>query len=271
MPFCRSRGFAIYYETHGGGDGIPLILIIGMGGTSQGWMVLQVPELSKERTNVIFDNRGAGQSEQPGGGFTTRDLAEDTLAVLDELGLPKAHVMGGFLGGLVAQELAIGYPERVQSLVLIGTDARPDAKRRMLLELFGEMAEQSFPPEARIRNRLLWTMHDHTLEQDDLIQTALDFYRRDDAPFDDAVLREQVKACLAHDTLESAAKIRCPTLVLCGEADQLTPPHLHRELANRIPDSRLVQIPAAAHLVAAEAAPLFNQVVAHFLREQDVQ
>ena len=269
MPLCRSRGFAIYYETHGEGDGIPLVLIIGMGGTCQGWMVLQVPELSKDRTNVIFDNRGAGKSEDPGGGFTTRDMAEDTLAVLDELELPKAHIMGGFLGGLVAQELAIAYPDRVQSLILVGTYARPDAKRRMLLELFGEMAEQSFPPEARIRNRLLWTMHEHTLEQSDLIEAALDFYRRDDAPFPDALLREQVKACLGHDTLESASRIRSPTLLLCGEADQLTPPHLHRQLADLIPDSRLVQIPGAAHLVAAESARLFNQVVAHFLREQD--
>ena len=267
MPFCRSRGFAIYYETHGGGDGVPLILIIGMGGTCQGWLVLQVPELSKERTNIVFDNRGAGASEDPGGGFTTRDMAEDTLAVLDALEVPRAHVMGGFLGGLVAQELAIAHPERVQSLVLVGTYARADAKRRMLLELFRVMAEEGFPQEARIRHRLLWTLHDHTLEQEDMIEAALDFYRRDEAPFSDRVLVEQVRACLEHDTLESAAKIRCPTLVVCGEFDQLTPPHLHRQLANRIRDARFVQIPGAAHLVTAEAARLFNQVVAHFLRE----
>ncbi len=270
MPFCRSSGFGIYYETHGSGEGTPLALIIGMGGTCQGWMVLQVPALSEDRMCIILDNRGAGQSEDPGGGFTTGDLARDTIAVLDELGLERVHLLGGFLGGLVAQELAIDFPDRVQSLVLVGTYARADAKRRMLLELWKDMAKHRVPAEVRIRHRLVWTLHDETVEQEDLIEAALDFYRRDDAPLPDRVFMEQAEACLKHDTLERLSQIRCPTLVAHGEADQFTPAHLHRELAKQIPDARLVSIPGAAHLVAAEAAPMFNQTVAAFLREHDI-
>lgn len=269
MPHCRSRGFAIYYETHGGGEGVPLLLLIGLGGTCHGWLLLQVPELSKERTNLIIDNRGAGSSEDPGGEYTTRHMAEDALAVLDDLGVERAHVLGGFLGGLAAQELAIEHPDRVQSLVLVGSYARPDAKRRMLLELLRTMVEHGLPPEARIRYRMMWTLHDQTLEQADLIDAAFDFYRRDHAPVPDDVVIRQVNACLRHDTLDRLERIRCPALVLHGEADQLTPAHLNRELAERIPEARLVTIPGAAHLVAAEAAPLFNQVVAGFLRDND--
>jgi pimeloyl-ACP methyl ester carboxylesterase len=269
MPYCQSRGFAIYYETHGSGDGLPLVLIIGMGGTCQGWLVLQVPEFSKERSCLVFDNRGGGKSEDPGGAFTTRDLAEDTLAVLDEAGIRRAHVLGGFLGGLVAQELAIEHPDRVRSLVLVGTYARPDAKRRMLLELWKTMAEHGVPLEVRITDRLVWTLHDETVEEEDLIDAALDFYRRDHAPLPDRVFIEQAKACLGHDSFERLSSIRCPTLVLYGEADQLTPRHLHQQLAGGIPGARLVQIPGAAHLVTAEAAPRFNEVVAAFLREHD--
>src|SRR5262245_57808118 len=118
MPSFSSRGFAIHYERHGSGSGVPLVLIMGMGATCQGWLVLQVPELSRDRPNVIFDNRGAGSSEDPGADFTTADLAEDLRALLDELRLERANLLGAFMGGMVAQELAIRHPERVHTLTL---------------------------------------------------------------------------------------------------------------------------------------------------------
>ena len=108
---------------HGGGDRTPLLLLMGIGGTCKGWTVVTIPELGKDRPCVIFDHRGAGMSEDPGGPFTTRDLAEDTLALLDELGLERVHIYGGFLGGMVAQEFAIAYPDRVGCLALGGTYA----------------------------------------------------------------------------------------------------------------------------------------------------
>ncbi len=269
MPTFRSRGFEIYYETHGGGDGVPLLLIMGMGGTCQGWLVLHVPELSKERTNIIFDNRGAGRSEDPGTAFTTRDMAEDTVALLDELGIDRAHVLGGFLGGMVAQEIALEHPERVQSLILAGTFARADAKRRMVLELWQGMAEHELPAELRIKDRLCWTLSDATLQHEDLVDAMWRFYLEDDAALEDRVFVRQVAACLAHDTQKRLGEIRAPTLVVYGEHDALTPEHLQRELAEGIPGARLVQIPGAGHLVVAEMAPRFNGLVVRFTAEHD--
>jgi len=269
MPTSGLRGFELYYEAHGGGDGLPLLLIMGMGGTCQGWLVLHVPELSKERTNIIFDNRGAGRSEDPGTPFTTRDMAADGVALLDELGIERAHVLGGFLGGMVAQEVALGHPERVKSLILAGSFARPDAKRRMLLELWQGMAEQGLPAELRLKNRLCWTLSDATLEQEDLVDAMWRFYLEDDAELEDRVFVRQAAACLAHDTRERLGAIRAPTLVVYGEHDALAPEPLQRELAAGIPGARLVQIPGAGHLVAAEMAPRFNGLVARFTAEHD--
>ncbi len=269
MPKFDAGGFELYYETHGGGDGIPLVLIMGVGGSCQGWTVLTVPELSKDRTNVIFDNRGAGRSGDPGTDFSTADLARDTLAVLDQLEIERAHVLGGFLGGLVAQELALTRPERVQTLTLVGTCGSLDAKRRMLMELWRGMAEHGLPLELRIKQRLIWTLHDLTFKQEDLIEGMWRFYSSDDAPMEDRVFVRQVQAVLDHDTLDRVERIDQPTLIVCGEQDILTPPHLHRQLANRIPNSRLVQIPGAGHLVAAEMAPRFNRLVSRFLLEYD--
>ncbi len=235
MPSFGTRGFSIYYEAYGDDDRTPLVLVMGMGGTCQGWTVTTVPELSKERRVIIFDNRGAGRSEDPGTSFTTADMAEDTLALLDELEIERAHVLGGFLGGMVAQELAIAHPERVGCLILHGTWAKADAKRRAIIELWKEMIENGVPAETRIRNRLAWTLGDATFETD-VIDAMWRFYLRDDAPM---------------------------------EEDILTPPKLHRTLAAGIASSRLVEMAGGAHLVAAELASRFNGLVLRFLEEHD--
>lgn len=271
MPSFRSRGFGIHYEVHGEGPRLPLLLVMGMGGTCQGWLSVTVPDVIKTgRACVIFDNRGAGQSEDPGGPFTTGEMAEDARALLDHLGIARAHVLGGFLGGMVAQELALAHPERVASLILAGTYARADAKRRVVLDLWKSMVELKVPAELRIKQRLIWTLGDATMEQEDLIEAMWRFYLRDDAPMEDRVFVRQAEACIAHDALERLDKITAPTLVVCGEGDILTPPVLSRLLVSRIKDSRLVMMPNAGHLVAAELAPRFNRLVNRFLAEQEL-
>ena len=270
MSTFRTRGFAIHYEVHGEGSRLPLLLVMGMGGTCQGWLSLTVPELIKaNRPCIIFDNRGAGQSEDPGGPFTTGEMAEDARALLDHLGLARAHVLGGFLGGMIAQELALAHPHRLASLTLVGTYARADAKRRAVLDLWKSMVELKVPAELRIKQRLIWTLGDATMEQEDLIEAMWRFYLSDDAPMDDRVFVRQAEACIAHDALDRLDKIDAPTLVVCGEGDILTPPVLSRQLVSRIRDSRLVLLPNAGHLVAAELAPRFNRLVIRFLAEQE--
>ena len=270
MPSFRSRGFGIHYEVHGDGAGTPLVLVMGMGGTCQGWLSVTVPDLVRSgRRCVIFDNRGAGQSEDPGGPITTPDMAEDTRALLDHLEIPRAHVLGGFLGGMIAQELAIAHPARVASLILVGTYARADAKRRAILELWKSMVEIGVPAELRIKKRLIWTLGDATMEQEDLIEAMWRFYLRDDAPMDDKVFARQAEACIRHDALERLGEIGAPTMVVNGEGDILTPPALSREIVSRVKDSRLVLLPNAGHLVAAELAPRFNRLVIRFLRDTE--
>jgi 3-oxoadipate enol-lactonase len=270
MPSFRSRGFAIHYELHGDGPRTPLLLIMGMGGTCQGWLSVTVPDLVKAgRPCIIFDNRGAGQSEDPGGSFSTAEMAEDARALLDHLGLERAHVLGGFLGGMIAQELALAHPQRLASLILVGTYARADAKRRAVLDLWKRMVELKVPAEIRIKKRLCWTLGDATMEQEDLIDAMWRFYLRDDAPMDDRVFVRQAEACIAHDALDRIDRISAPTLVVCGEGDILTPPVLSRQLVSRIKDSRLVLLPNAGHLVAAELAPRFNRLVNRFMVEQE--
>lgn len=267
MPHAVVQGRKLYYELHGASAGPPLVLAVGVGGSSRGWHAVQVPELSKRRRVLVFDYPGVGSSDGDAAPFGTADLADVLAELLDVLELGPADVLGAFMGGMVAQQLALRHPAHVRRLVLVGTYARPDAKRRMLLTHWRELARVDAPLEVMVRERLLWTAQDETIEQTDLIESMIAFFTRDGAPLTPDLFARQCDACLEHDTLDRLRDLRHPTLVLCGRHDALTPPKLHRELADEIPEARLVTVTAGAHLVMVEAADAFNSAVLDFLED----
>lgn len=228
---------------------------------------MQVPAFSERHRTIIYENRGVGSSEDPGGPFTTADLADDLAGLLDALEVERAHVLGAFLGGMTAQEFALRHPSRLERLILVGTYARPDAKRRLLLEKWRAMAEIETPAAIFAQDRLLWTLADETLEQTDLIEAMSASFPGDAPAISPDLLARQCEACLNHDTADRVRKIHHPTLVVCGRKDQLTPPKMHRELADEIPQGRLVTFSHGAHLVLAEAAERFNETALGFLAE----
>jgi len=268
VPHAIVQDRKLYYELHGEQHpGPPLVLCIGVGGSCQGWLPLQVPEFSQHRRTLIFDYPGVGGSEPHDGPFTTADLADTIAALLDALETPSADVLGTFMGGMVAQELALRHAERVERLVLVGTYARPDAKRLTLLQQWQALAQMDAPVDVMVRERILWTLQEETLEQKDLIDGMVEFFTRDGAPLTSDVLARQCEACMTHDTLDRLHDITQRTLVICGRNDQLTPPKFHRQLADEIPDANLVTISYGGHIVMAESAEPFNRAVLQFLAE----
>jgi pimeloyl-ACP methyl ester carboxylesterase len=271
MPLAEVAGRKMYYEVHGPeqpADRPPLLLVMGMAGSCSGWLPLQVPDFSRERRVVLFDHRGVGESEDPGGPFTTAELARDATGLLDALEIEQVDVLGPFMGGMTAQELALHAPERVRRLVLVGTYARPDRKRLMLLKHWSELVRLDLSKETFIYNRLLWTLHDDTIEQDDIIEAMTDFYAREGAPFSADLFARQCEACEKHDASDRLGALPHPTLIIGGRHDILTPPKFHRELADLIPDSRLVTMSYGGHLVMVESAQRFNDAVLQFLDER---
>src|SRR5262245_58024597 len=266
MPSALVRGRKVYYEIHGEAPGTPLLLLMGMGGSCRGWLPLQVPAFQESRCTLLMDHRGVGGSDDPGGAFTTADLADDVAALLDALRVPRADVLGVFLGGMVAQELALRHAQRVERLVLVGSWARPDAKRRLLLEHWRELAKGGAP--LLVRERLLWTLADETLEQQDLIDSMVAFFTREEPPLTPDVFARQCDACLAHDTADRLRRLPARTLVICGRHDQLAPPKFSRELADEIPDAHLVTIQNGGHIVMVEAVERFNRLVVQFLEDE---
>ena len=124
MPFAAVNGIRLYYEWHGAEDGVPVVLTMGLGGDSTAWP-FQLAALAPRHRVLVFDNRGAGRSDAPDTAYTTRGMAEDLLALLDALGVERAHLLGLSLGGAIAQEAVLTAPARFASLQLHATWAGP--------------------------------------------------------------------------------------------------------------------------------------------------
>ncbi len=115
MAFAQNQGAKIYWDQQG--EGAPLLLIMGLGWTSHMWYRSR-PVLAAQFRTIAFDNRGVGQSDVPPGPYPIALMASDAAAVLDAAGVERAHVCGMSMGGMISQEFALQYPQRVRSLIL---------------------------------------------------------------------------------------------------------------------------------------------------------
>ena len=195
----------------------------------------------------------------------TRDDSMDRMAarVLAEAPFPKFALVGLSMGGYVAMELMRQAPERVERLALLDTQARPDTpeatERR--LALIGLAEKGRFQG---VTERLLpLLLHASRLGDRQLVETVKSMARN---VGQDAFLRQQKAIMGRADSRDSLWKIRCPTLVLCGEHDLLTPRDRHEEIAASIRGARLVAIPGCGHLATLEKPAAVNQALLAWLR-----
>jgi 3-oxoadipate enol-lactonase len=253
----------IHWE--GLGAGPPVLLIMGLGMTATGWW-RTVPVLAEAGFRVIaFDNRGVGRSDRVPGPYTVADMAGDAVAVLDAAGVDSAHVYGISLGGMIAQEVALSYPDRLRALVLGATTAggaaltpAADAVNdfvRLRAQMTAEHAVwASVPINYAQRTRL---------EGGDRI--AEDVAQRLRFPIEAEYYSAQLAAAHGHDA--RVEDIRAPTLVVHGDEDVLIPPANGEHLATAIPGAELSLWPDAAHLYFTDE-PEIDRSVARWLSER---
>ncbi len=247
------------YEWHGEGE--PLVVIAGLGAKGTSWHPFL--EHAEQQFRVLtFDNPGSGRSPALPGPITIRSLAREVLALLDRLAVERASIAGRSMGGMIAQELALLAPERVDRLALISTTGRSDAHLAAVFRLWARMAEQDVPAALRHQSSLLWCLGRAALEHDERVRVYLEARTRNDRPADYA---HQAHACAEHDALGRLGSLAVPTLVLSGSDDRLTPAHHAEALAKAIPGAQLVHIPGAGHLAYLEAPDRFAAEVLSFL------
>lgn len=265
MPIVKVGDVSIYYEVHG--DGEALVLIMGLGGSSA-WWFRQVPLFSRQYRVVAFDNRGTGQSDKPDVPYTMEMMVGDLAGLLEGIGLDAAHVFGVSMGGMIAQHFALRYPRRVTSLILgcttcggphsIMSDAEDKGP-------FHDMARlRRLTPEERARETLPFVMSQEFINKNPgLIQQLMAKMMEHVTPLHGLI--RQAEAMVGHDTYERLSEIEVPTLVIAGDADKL-PVENSRLLASRIPHAELVILKNMGHGFNIEAADETNKAVLDFLR-----
>lgn len=259
MPRVTTTAGEIVYEEMG--EGAPLLFISGTSVDRTIWGG-QVAHFMGRRRCITFDNRDVGESTLVPAAYTPRDMAADTLALMDALRLERADVVGHSLGGAIAQELALAAPARIRTLTLVGTWARNDEYTRALFHTWKRL--RASDDRAFLESVLLFGVG-HTFLNTVGLEMLVSMFLAVPHPQDrDGYLR-QVDADLAHDTADRLARIACPTLVVGGEEDTIFFREHHEMLARTIPGARLVMLPQVGHSPPIENNDAFNRELDAFL------
>jgi pimeloyl-ACP methyl ester carboxylesterase len=255
----------MYYEI--AGDGPPVVLIGGLSQDHVGWM-FQVPALVSAGYRVITpDNRDAGQTAQSPSAYGIRDMADDTAGLMDALGISSAHIVGLSMGGMIAQEMAIGHPARVSSLTLVCTFAAMDPNTQGILRAWRAARPHCDDVDFTLMLSS-WLFTHRFFQQPEAVRQFLELVSGNPFPQSATGFQRQCDAVMAHDARDRLSKIKAPTQIVVGAEDNLTPPHLSRDLAARITNARVAEVPKAAHVLSIEAPESFNGVLLEFLAAQ---
>jgi 3-oxoadipate enol-lactonase len=245
VPTAELDGLELHYEERGSGR--PLLLVAGIPAVASDWAPL-AERLSGSRRLIAFDNRGSGRSTVTPGPYSTASLAADAIALLDHLGIERADLFGMSLGGMVVQEMALGWPERVDRLVLGCTHCGVPHAAPMPRETGRAFAMET--DDWGLRMRTLAPFAFARQVDPALLDRFVEKKSRDVQ--DGEGYRAQIAAVLAHDTRDRLPRIDRPTLILTGDDDQVIPAASSHVLHERIADSLLYVIAGAGHLFFLE-------------------
>ena len=264
MPFALAGdGTRIHYEVTGLTKRAPVLLVQGLGGERNSWN-LQRAALALRHRTIAFDNRGAGRSDKPDGKYNLEEMADDAIAVLDAAGIENAHVVGLSMGGAISQIIALKHPNRVRSLTLVATACRNHAWREELLQSWATTAETE-GMTAVGKEAARWMIGPRSFRR---VLPALGWMGPLQLFNPPNAFVSQVKAILSTDDgalNTELANISCPTMVVVGNQDVLTPRGDAEEIASLIPTAELVVISGGAHGLHIEHASTFNRILLEFL------
>jgi pimeloyl-ACP methyl ester carboxylesterase len=267
MAIAQSNGITIEY--HERGEGQPLLLVMGLGGQLIDWPEGFVDELVAHGFRVIlFDNRDSGLSTEIDGPpptrpqlakaivlrrplpshYKLRDMADDAIAVLDALGIERAHVVGMSMGGMIAQEIAIDYPERVSTLTSIMSTTGNPRVGRPKLRLIRNAVRRQPPTVDNAIELSIQTFRDvcgPTFDAEQFRELAEKSIARSFRP--DGTSRQLAAIIASPDRTDRLSRLRVPTLVIHGMLDPLVQPSGGIATARAIPGAKLVMYNDMAH------------------------
>ena len=277
--FVEVNGIKLCYDVHGNGD--PVVLLHGFSDRKEHWRA-QVGDLSKYFKVIRLDNRGAGKSERPDGEYSMEVYASDVAGLMECLEINKAHIIGHSMGGMISQNLAISYPNKVNKLILLNTlpgfkppgepledfvtmqresaikgqeailndpdNAFVDGAKTSYSRKFWKLMKED--PKKKFHG--IWSVEDLIDEKINYGPTAID-------------LSNQTHALSTHNTYERLHEIKSEVLIISAEKDKSCPVSMGEKIHELIPNSKFIVIEGAAHQDILERAPEINKCIIDFL------
>lgn len=248
------------------GQGPPLVMIIGYTASLEWWNPTLVEALSSNRQVLLFDNRGSGRSSSGSKRFTIRQFASDTAGLMDSLGIDRAEVVANSMGGMIAQELVLNFPRKVNRLVLNCTTCGGLRAKLPKLDVMKRLVTTRGTQAENVRKNIDFLFPPAFLkEHPEVLERLLESIEK--APATPESARRQAMAIAGFSTYRRLPFIKSPTLVMAGTEDILIPPENSRVLANRIPNARLRFFEGAGHRFTAQFPVEVAAEIKEFLAE----
>jgi 3-oxoadipate enol-lactonase len=258
----KANGIQINYEMLGQEGGPVVVLSHSLGAGLAMWDP-QIEVLAAHYRVLRYDTRGHGRTDAPAEAYTFEMLGDDAIGLLDALGIDVVNWVGLSMGGMIGQCLAVNYPHRLRTLALCDTAA-----------VLSDEFKQTFQERVEtVRSKGMQALAQLTLER-----WFTPPYLQENPPVVEKIRRQFLATpvagyigcieALRHlDYLERLPQIKTPTLIIVGKEDLGTPVAASEAMHDRIPDSRLVVLPSAAHFSNVEQAQAFNNALMGFLEE----
>jgi len=263
MPKTEANGIQIYYELHGPETADVLVLSNGVLMSTASW-AFQVAALSKRYRLLLYDCRGMWQSDHPDGPYSMELHADDLAALLDALGIERAHIGGASYGAEVSMVFALKYPERTRSLIATSAVSHVDP---LLEGMIGTWvaAAKAFSPDMLFQVVYPLTFSEAWIAANpQTLAAARERYKA----LDFKAFLELLLSFSRLNITSELHKITAPTLVVVGELDLVKPRKYSEIIAREIPGAEFAVIPFAGHAAMWEQAGVFNSLILGFLAKQ---
>lgn len=261
MSFAPIEDGELYYEEFG--EGPPLFLIAGLGGTGSYWRP-QIEAFSAHYRVIIHDHRGTGKSTRSEIKYSVDQMTRDVMALMDHLGIKSADFVGHSTGGAINQTMAVLAPERVRSMVVYASWVKIDEfmarimrTRKALVLSAGVDAYIELSPALLYPNWWVNSNPDKLAELDRATKTVLT---------NPEIAASRCQAVIDFDCEANLDKIDRPTCVICARDDFLTPLYCSEELAGKIPGAKLIVLESGGHAVSQVDPDAFNSAVLGYLK-----
>ncbi|HEX3723331.1 MAG TPA: alpha/beta fold hydrolase [Nitrolancea sp.] len=262
MAAVENAGRRIYFDDSGG-DLPPIVLLQGFMASRTIWK-WQLEAFTPHYRVITMDNRDAGESDPEPAAYAVTDMAADVVALLDHLGIKRATILGHSMGGYIALQFAVNYPERLDRLILVGTSALAGGALGRPAPTYDRSSWIEDPYERTFRRYSNMTGPSFFDTRPELLEAIAATARGNRISFE-GMIRQSDSAFMSHDVRADLPHIAVPVLVIHGDVDPTLPVSAGRKIADAIPNAEFVEFAGVGHLPHLERTEEFNRVVLDFL------